>query len=102
MLSLTSYVVVQSLSHVQFFANSWAAAGQASLSFSVSQSLLKLMSMRPSHPLLSPFSPALNPPQHQGFSSESALRIRQLGLFPVSPQHNRDRARTYNKTGPTV
>ena len=36
MLSLTSYVVVQSLSHVQFFANSWAAAGQASLSFSVS------------------------------------------------------------------
>ena len=37
--------VVQSLSHVQLFLTPWTAAHQASLSFTVSQSLLKLMSM---------------------------------------------------------
>ena len=37
-------VVVQSLSHVRLFATPWTAAHQASLSFTVSQSLLKLMS----------------------------------------------------------
>ena len=36
--------VVQSLSRVQLFATPWTAACQASLSFTVSQSLLKLMS----------------------------------------------------------
>ena len=38
-------VVVQSLSHVQLFTTPWTAARQASLSFTVSQSLLKLMSI---------------------------------------------------------
>ena len=38
-------VVVQSLSHVQLFATPWTAAHQASLSFTISQSLLKLMSI---------------------------------------------------------
>ena len=38
-------VVVQLLSHVQLFATSWTAACQASLSFTISQSLLKLMSI---------------------------------------------------------
>ena len=38
-------VVVQSLSHVQLFATPWTAAYQASLSFTISQSLLKLMSI---------------------------------------------------------
>ena len=37
-------VVLQSLSHIQLFATSWTAACQASLSFTVSQSLLGLMS----------------------------------------------------------
>ena len=37
-------VVVQSLSRVQLFATPWTAAGQASLSFIISRSLLKLMS----------------------------------------------------------
>ena len=37
---------VQSLSHVQFFANPWTAARQASLSITNSRSLLKLMSTR--------------------------------------------------------
>ena len=36
-------VVVQSLSHVQLFATPWTAAFQASLSFTISQNLLKLM-----------------------------------------------------------
>ena len=36
---------VQSLSHVRLFATPWTAARQASLSFTVSQNLLKLMSI---------------------------------------------------------
>ena len=35
--------VFQLLSHVRFFATSWTAAPQASLPFTISQSLLKLM-----------------------------------------------------------
>ena len=38
-------VVVQSLSRVQLFATPWTAARQVSLSFTISQSLLKLMSI---------------------------------------------------------
>ena len=38
-------VVVQSLSHVRLFATSWTAARQASPPFTISQSLLKLMSI---------------------------------------------------------
>ena len=38
-------VVVQSLSHAQLFANRWAIACQAYLSFTISQSLFKLMSI---------------------------------------------------------
>ena len=38
-------VVIQSLSHVWFFATPWTAARQASLSITNSQSLLKLMSI---------------------------------------------------------
>ena len=37
-------VVVQLLNHVQLFATVWTASCQASLSFSISQSLLTLMS----------------------------------------------------------
>ena len=39
-----SLIAVQSLSHVQLFATPLTAAHQASLSFTISQSLLKLMS----------------------------------------------------------
>ena len=38
-------VVVQSLSHVQLFATPWTEAHQASLSFTISRNLLKLMSI---------------------------------------------------------
>ena len=46
-LSSTHIVVirVQSLSHVRLFATPWTAAYQASLAFSISQSLLKLISI---------------------------------------------------------
>ena len=38
-------IVVQSIGHVQFFATPWTAACQASLSFAISYSLLKLRSI---------------------------------------------------------
>ena len=40
-----SVLIVQSLSCVQLFETPWTAAYQASLSFTISQSLLKLMSI---------------------------------------------------------
>ena len=74
--------VVQLLSHVQLFVTPWTVAYQASLSFTISQSFLKLISiesMMPSnhlilyHPLL--FLPSIFP-SIRIFSSESALCIR--------------------------
>ena len=41
----TVVIVVQSLSRVQLFATPWTAASQTSLSFTISMSLLKLMSI---------------------------------------------------------
>ena len=56
LLSKFFLAVVQSLSHVQHFAILWTAARQASPSFTISQSLLKLMSiesvMPPNHIVL--------------------------------------------------
>ena len=52
---ITSFFVVQLLSHVWLFATPWTTARQASLSFTISQSLLKLMSvelMMPSNHLI--------------------------------------------------
>ena len=49
---LALVIAVQLLSRVQLFATTWTAACQASLSFTISQSLLKLMSIElimPSH-----------------------------------------------------
>ena len=75
-------LVVRSLSHVQLFATPWTAACQDSLSFTVSQNLLKLMpidSVTPSnnltlcHPLL--LLPSIFP-SIRFFSKESVLRIR--------------------------
>ena len=78
----TEIVSVQSLSHVQLFGTPWIAACQASLSFTISQSLLKLMSIVSvmssnhlilCHPLF--FLPSIFP-SIGVFSNESALRIR--------------------------
>ena len=56
--------VVQLLSHVGLFVTSQTAARQASLSFTASWSLLKLMSIESA--MLQPASPSLNLSQHQG------------------------------------
>ena len=66
-----SIVVIQSLSHVQLFSTPWLEAHQGPLSFTISQSLLKLVhrvgdAIQPSHPLLSPSPPAFHLSQHQG------------------------------------
>ena len=64
--------VVQSLSHVWLFATPWTAAYQSFLSFTISWSLLKLMSIEsvmPSNHLILchlPFPPDLSLSQHQG------------------------------------
>ena len=52
MRAVHSSIVVQSLSRVQLFATPWTAAHQASLSFTISQSLLKLIFFE----LVMPFS----------------------------------------------
>ena len=88
---------VQSLSHVQLFANPWTAARQASLSITNSQSLLKLMSIESvmpfnhlilCHPLL--LLPATFP-SIRVYSNESALRIRLPKYwsfsFSISPSN---------------
>ena len=72
---------VQSLSHVRLFAASWTAAPQVSLSFIISQSLLKLMSIEslmPSNHLIL-CCPLLLPSIFTSikvFLHESVLRIR--------------------------
>ena len=86
------FAIVQSLSCVQLFAIAWTAALQASLSFTISLSLLRLMSIElvvssnrlilccPLLLLLSTF------PSVRVFSNESALRIRwpQYWSFSIS------------------
>ena len=86
--------VVQLLSCVHLFATPWTAAHQASLPFTISQSLLKLMSIKlvmPSnhlilcHPLLLPsIFPSI-----RVFSSKLVLRIRWPKFwsfsFSISP-----------------
>ena len=75
------FVVVQSLSHVWLFVTPWTVAHQASLSFTLSQSLLKLMSkesMMPSNHLIIWRPLLLLPsifPSIGVFSNELALNI---------------------------
>ena len=82
-------VVVQSLSCVWLFETLWTTALQASLSFVISWSLLKLMSielmMPSSHLKLSPSSPAFSLSQHHGLfqwvsSSHQVTEILELQL----------------------
>ena len=79
---LEIFVVVQLLSHVQLFVTPWTAACQASLSFTISRSFLKLISVEsvmPSsylslcHPLL--LLPSIFP-SIRVFFTEAALRLR--------------------------
>ena len=84
---------VQLLSPVQLFATPWTAARQASLSFTISRSSLKLMfieSVRPSNYLFRCCPLLLLPsvfPSIRVFSNELALHIRWLKYwsFSISP-----------------
>ena len=87
--------VVQSLSLVRLFVTPWTAARQASLSITISQSLLKLMpikSLMPSnHLLCHPFLLPSIFPSIRVFSNELALCIRgpkywSFG-FSISPSN---------------
>ena len=75
-------VVVQSLSCVRLFATPWTAAHQASLSFAISGSLLKFISIEsvmPSNHLILSCPLLLLPsifPSIRVFSNESVLNIR--------------------------
>ena len=95
--SVSGTVVVQSLSRVRLFAALWTAAHQASLSFTISQNLLKLMSIEsvmPSNHLVLSHSPLLLPsilPSIRVFSSKLALHIRWPKYwnfsFSISPSN---------------
>ena len=91
------YVVLQSLNHVWLFVTPWTAACQASLSFTISRRLLKLMSIElvmPSnhlilyHPFL--FLPSVFP-RIRIFSNELALCFRWSKYwnfsFSISPSN---------------
>ena len=89
-------VVFQLLSHVQLFVTPWTAARQSSLSFTISQSLLKLMSIESMMPsnhltLCCPFLLPSVSPSIKVFSSELALGIRWPKCwsfsFSISPSN---------------
>ena len=75
-------VTVQLLSHVWFVATPWSSVCQAPLSFTVSLSLLRLLSswlsddIYPSHSLLSPSHFAVNIFQHQGLFQWASSSIK--------------------------
>ena len=91
-------VVVQSLNSVQLFVTLWTAAHKASLSFTISRRLLKLMSielvMSPNHLVLCCHLLLLQSifPSTRVFSNESALWIRWPKYwsfsFSISPNEN--------------
>ena len=80
--SVILVVIIQSLSHVRLFVTPWTAAHQASLSLTISQSLIKLMSIKsvmPSNHLILCCPFLLLPsifPSIRVSSGESSLSIR--------------------------
>ena len=88
-------VAAPSLSHVWLFVTPWTAAYQASLSITISQSLLKFLTIESvmssnhfilCHPLI--FLPSIFP-RISVFSSESVLHIRwpKYWSFSISPSN---------------
>ena len=87
-----SFSSVQSLSHVQLFANPWTTACQATLSITNSQSSLTQThvhwvgdAIQPSHPLSSLSPTTFNLSQHQGLfkwvsSSHQVVKVLELQL----------------------
>ena len=96
-LCMAAIVVVQSLSHVWLFATPWITAHQASLSFTISWSLLKLMSIEsvmPSNHLVLCYPLLLLPSIFHSirvFSNEPALHIKWSKYwsfsFSISPSN---------------
>ena len=92
-----SYVVFQLLSHVRLFVTPWTATHRASLSLTVSQSLIKLTSVdsvKPSNHLILCLPLLLLPsifPSIRVFSNESALGIKWPKYwnfsFSISPSN---------------
>ena len=78
-------VVVQLLSHVQLFVTPWTASCQASLSFTISRSLLKLMSIE-SYPLSSPSS-TFNLSQNQGLFQSVSSSYQVAKVLELQLQH---------------
>ena len=79
--------LILSLSHVQLFVTSWTASCQASLSFTISWSLLKLISIKSALHLILCCPLLLLPsifPSIRVFSSESALFIRSPKYWSFS------------------
>ena len=84
-------VIVQLLSHVRLFATPWTAARQAPLSFTISLSLLKLMSIEsvmPSshlilcHPLLLPsVFPSISPRGHSYSNASDQGQLAAAGFY---------------------
>ena len=94
-LNILAVLVVQFLSHIWLFVTPWTAAHQASLSFTITQSLLKLISIESvtssnnfilCHPLLLP--PSIFP-SIRVISKESALHTRwpKCWSFSISPSN---------------
>ena len=89
------YAVIQLLNHFWFFATPWTAACQASLSFSISWSLFRFMSIEsvmPSNHLILSCPLLLLPsifPSIRVFSNESVLHIRwpKHWSFSISPSN---------------
>ena len=82
--------VVQMLSHVWLFSTPWTTACQTSLSFTISWSLLKLMSIdlvMPSHPLSSASPPALTLSQHQSLFQWVSSSHQVSKVLELQPQH---------------
>ena len=85
--------LVQSLSHIWLFVTPWTTGRQASLSITYSQSSPKPMSIesgdaiQPSHPLTSPFPPALNHSQHQGLFKWVSFSHQVARVLEFQLQH---------------
>ena len=77
---------VQSLSHVRLFVIPWTAACQPSPSITNSRSLLKFMSIQPSHPLI-PFSSCLQSFPASGSFPMSQFFTSVARVFEFQLQH---------------
>jgi len=93
-IALTLMFVFQSLSCVQLFATPWTAACQASLSFTISLSLLKLISIEsvmPSNHLI-PFSSCSQSfPASGSFpvkATSSSYQVAKYWSFSISPSND--------------